>query len=298
MTILADENTRVVVQGITGNIGSVQTKLMLEYGTRIVAGVTPGKGGQSIHSIPVYNTVEQAVVEREAEASILFVPAGRVLDAAEEAIEAGMGMLVIVTEHVPVHDTLRVKALAQKRIATVLGPNTPGVISPGKTKIGIMPGNLYRSGRVGIVSRSATLAYEIAGNLTEAGIGQSTCVGIGGDLVTGVTFVDLLKLFEEDDETSVVVLIGEVGRTVEEEAADFIRKNFSKPVVAYVAGRTAPPEKKMGHAGAIIERGRGTAESKIEAFRRAGASVITRPSEVVLRVREALGERQQFASRT
>jgi len=298
MTILADENTRVVVQGITGNIGSVQTKLMLEYGTRIVAGVTPGKGGQSIHSIPVYNTVEQAVVEREAEASILFVPAGRVLDAAEEAIEAGMGMLVIVTEHVPVHDALRVKALAQKRIGTVLGPNTPGVISPGKTKIGIMPGNLYRSGRVGIVSRSATLAYEIAGNLTEAGIGQSTCVGIGGDLVTGVTFVDLLKLFEEDDETSVVVLIGEVGRTVEEEAADFIRKNFSKPVVAYVAGRTAPPEKKMGHAGAIIERGRGTAESKIEAFRRAGASVITRPSEVVLRVREALGERQQFASRT
>jgi len=298
MTILADENTRVVVQGITGNIGSVQTKLMLEYGTRIVAGVTPGKGGQSIHSIPVYNTVEQAVVEREAEASILFVPAGRVLDAAEEAIEAGMGMLVIVTEHVPVHDTLRVKALAQKRIATVLGPNTPGVISPGKTKIGIMPGNLYRSGRVGIVSRSATLAYEIAGNLTEAGIGQSTCVGIGGDLVTGVTFVDLLKLFEEDDETSVVVLIGEVGRTVEEQAADFIRKNFSKPVVAYVAGRTAPPEKKMGHAGAIIERGRGTAESKIEAFRRAGASVITHPSEVVSRVREALGERQRFASRT
>lgn len=288
MTILADENTRVVVQGITGNIGSAQTKLMLEYGTRIVAGVTPGKGGQSIYDIPVYDTVKQALLEHEAEASVLFVPAGRVLDAAEESVDAGIGMLVIVTEHVPVHDTLRVKALAQKQGGTVLGPNTPGIISPGKTKIGIMPGNLYRSGNVGIVSRSATLAYEIAGNLTEAEIGQSTCAGIGGDPVTGVTFVDLLKLFEKDDETSIVVLIGEVGRTVEEEAADYIGKKFSKPVIAYVVGRTAPPEKKMGHAGAIIERGRGTAESKIEAFRRAGVSVISQPSEVVSCVRGAL----------
>jgi len=290
MTILADENSRVVVQGITGNIGSVQTKLMLEYGTRIVAGVTPGKGGQSIYDIPVYNTVKEALLEHEAEASILFVPAGRVLNAAGEAIDAGIGMLVIVTEHVPVHDTLRMKALTQKQGVTILGPNTPGMISPGKTKIGIMPGNLYRSGNVGIVSRSATLAYEIAGNLTEAGIGQSTCAGIGGDPVTGVTFVDLLKLFEKDDETSIVVLIGEVGRTVEEEAADYIANKFSKPVVAYVVGRTAPPEKKMGHAGAIIERGRGTAESKIEAFRRAGVSVISRPSDVVSCVREALRE--------
>ena len=292
MTILADENTRVIVQGITGNIGSVQTKLLLEYGTRIVAGVTPGKGGQSIYDIPVHNTVKEALLKHEAEASILFVPAGRVLNAAGEAIDAGIGMLVIVTEHVPVHDTLRVKAVAQKRGFTVLGPNTPGIISPGKTKIGIMPGNLYRPGNVGIVSRSATLAYEIAGNLTEAGIGQSTCAGIGGDPVTGVTFVDLLKLFEKDDETSIVVLIGEVGRTVEEEAADYIGKEFSKPVVAYVVGRVAPPEKKMGHAGAIIERGRGTVESKIEALRRAGVSVITRPSEVVSSVREALRERR------
>jgi len=291
MTILADENSRVVVQGITGNIGSVQTKLMLGYGTRIVAGVTPGKGGQSIYDIPVYDTVEEALLEHEAEASILFVPAGRVLNAAEEAIDAGIRILVIVTEHVPVHDTLKVKALAQKQGVTVLGPNTPGIISPGKTKIGIMPGNLYRSGNVGIVSRSATLAYEIAGNLTEAGMGQSTCAGIGGDPVTGVTFVDLLKMFEKDGETSIVVLIGEVGRTVEEEAADYIGKKFSKPVVAYVVGRTAPPEKKMGHAGAIIERGRGIAESKIEAFRCAGASVISRPSEVVSRVEEALKER-------
>ncbi len=290
MTILAEETTRVVVQGITGNIGSAQTKLMLEYGTRIVAGVTPGKGGQSVHNIPVYDTVKQAVLEQGVEASILFVPAGRVLDAAEEAIEAGIGILVIVTEHVPVHDTMRVKALAQKEKVTVLGPNTPGLICPGKTKIGIMPGNLYRSGKVGIVSRSATLAYEIAGNLTEAGIGQSTCAGIGGDPVTGVTFVDILELFEEDDETSLVVIIGEVGRTVEEEAADYIEKKFSKPAVAYVVGRTAPPEKKMGHAGAIIERGRGTAESKIEAFRRAGVSVIDRPSEIVLYVEEAMKE--------
>jgi len=290
MTILADENSGVVVQGITGTIGSVQTKLMLEYGTRIVAGVTPGKGGQSIYEIPVYDTVKEALLEHEAEASILFVPASRVLDAAGEAIDAGIGMLVIVSEHVPVHDTLRVKALAQKQRVTVLGPNTPGIISPGKTKIGIMPGNLYRPGNVGIVSRSATLAYEIAGNLTEAGIGQSTCAGIGGDPVTGVTFVDLLKLFEKDDETSIVVLIGEVGRTVEEEAADYIENEFLKPVVAYVVGRTAPPEKKMGHAGAIIERGRGTAESKIEAFRHAGVSVISRPSQVISCVREAFRE--------
>jgi len=290
MTILAEENTRVVVQGITGNIGSAQTKLMLEYGTRIVAGVTPGKGGQSVHNIPVYDTVQQAVLEQGAEASILFVPPGRVLDAAEEAIEAGIGMLVIITEHVPVHDTMRVKALAQKEEVTVLGPNTPGIISPGKTKIGIMPGNLYRSGKVGIVSRSATLAYEIAGNLTEAGVGQSTCAGIGGDPVTGVTFVDLLELFQEDDETSLVVIIGEVGRTVEEEAADYIEKKLSKPVVACVVGRTAPPEKKMGHAGAIIERGRGTAESKIDAFRRAGVSVIDHSSEIVLHVEEAMKE--------
>jgi succinyl-CoA synthetase alpha subunit len=292
MTILADENSSVIVQGITGDIGSVQTKLMLEYGTRIVAGVTPGKGGQSIHDIPVYNTVKETLLEHEAEASILFMPASRVLNAAKEAIDAGIGMLVIITEHVPVHDTLKVKAEAQKQGVTVLGPNTPGVISPGKTKIGILPGNLYRPGNVGIVSRSATLAYEIAGNLTEAGIGQSTCAGIGGDRVTGVTFVDLLKLFDKDDETSIVVLIGEVGRTVEEEAADYIGKEFSKPVVAYVVGRTVPPEKKMGHAGAIIERGRGTAESKIEAFRRAGVSVITRPSEVVSCVEEALKERR------
>ncbi|MBS7643044.1 succinate--CoA ligase subunit alpha [Candidatus Bathyarchaeota archaeon] len=286
MTILVDENTRVIVQGITGRIGSVQTRLMLNYGTKIVAGVTPGKGGQTVEGIPVYNTVSEALKEHPADSSIIFVPATFAKDAAFEAINAGLKLLVIITEHIPVHDTMKIKAMAERHGVTVLGPNTPGIISPGKTKLGIMPGNLYMPGEVGIVARSATLSYEIAGNLTEAGIGQTTCLGIGGDLITGVTFVDVLKMFEADHDTKAIVIVGEIGRTVEEEAAKFIEGQISKPVVAFIAGRYAPLGKRMGHAGAIIERGRGTVETKITALREAGVKVIERPMEIVSAIRD------------
>ena len=281
MTILADENTRVIVQGITGRIGAVQTKLMREYGTRIVAGVTPGKEGHSVEGIPVYDTVEDAMQKHSADASIVFVPAPSAKDATFEAIEAGIRLIVIVTERIPIHDALKIRSFAQKATATVIGPNTPGIISPGRVKIGIMPGNLFKAGNVGVVTRSATLGYEIAGNLTEAGIGQSTCVGIGGDRATGVTFVDILKLFQEDKETRAVVLVGEVGRTVEEEVAEYVKTGrFTKPIAAFIAVRSAPQEKRMGHAGAIIESGRGTAESKIKALREAGIAVANRPSQI------------------
>jgi succinyl-CoA synthetase alpha subunit len=280
MAILADERTRVLIQGITGRVGSAQAKLMLDYGTKVVAGVTPGRGGQEVHGIPVYDSVEEALGEHEADASVVFVPAPAAKDSVFEAVQSGLRLIVVVTERIPIHEALEMKAFADANGAALIGPNTPGIITPGRTKLGIMPGNLYRRGDIGIVARSATLAYEIAANLTEAGMGQSTCLGIGGDRVTGITFVDALRLFEEDGETRGVVLVGEIGRRVEEEAADYIRE-FGKPVLAFIAGRGAVPGKRMGHAGAIIEGGRGTAESKMEALRRAGATVIERPSEVV-----------------
>ncbi|MEM2226720.1 MAG: succinate--CoA ligase subunit alpha [Candidatus Bathyarchaeia archaeon] len=286
MAILADEGTKVIIQGITGRVGSAQAKLMLDYGTRIVAGVTPGRGGQEVHGVPVYDSVEEALKEHEADASVVFVPAPAAKDSVFEAIECGLRLIVVVTERIPIHDAMRMKALADAKGAVLIGPNTPGIITPGRTKLGIMPGNLYKRGNIGIVARSATLAYEIAANLTEAGMGQSTCLGIGGDRVTGITFVDALKLFQEDGETKGVVLVGEIGRRIEEEAADYIRESFDKPVLAFIAGRGAVPGKRMGHAGAIIEGGRGTAESKIDALKRAGATVIERPSEVVEAARE------------
>jgi succinyl-CoA synthetase alpha subunit len=282
MTILADENTRAIVQGITGRIGTVQTRLMCEYSTRIVAGVTPGREGQSVDGIPVYDTVQGAVENHEAEASIIFVPALLARDAAFEAVEAGIRLIVIVTERIPIHDALKIRSFAEKAGATIVGPNSPGIISPGKAKIGIMPANLFRAGNVGVATRSATLGYEIAGNLTQAGIGQSTCVGIGGDRVTGVNFVDVLKLFQEDQETHAVVIVGEVGRTLEEEAAECVKSGmFKKPIASFIAGRFAPPEKRLGHAGAIIESGRGTAESKIRVLREAGIRVADKPSQIV-----------------
>jgi succinyl-CoA synthetase alpha subunit len=282
MTILADENTRVIVQGITGRIGAVQTRLMLEYGTRIVAGVTPGREGQSVDGVPVYDTVQDALDKHEADATVVFVPALLARDAAFEAVEAGIRLIVIVTERIPIHDALRIRSCARKARATVIGPNSPGLIIPGKVKIGIMPANLFKAGNVGVVTRSATLGYEIAGNLTQAGMGESTCVGIGGDRVTGVNFVDVLKLFEEDEETHAVVIVGEVGRTVEEEAAECVKSGmFKKPVTGFIAGRLAPPEKRLGHAGAIIESGRGTAQSKIRALREAGVRVADKPSQIV-----------------
>ena len=287
MCILANEKTRIIVQGITGGIGRVQTKLMLDYGSKIVAGVTPGKGGATVQGVPVYDTVKAAVSEHPADASILFVPASFIKDAAVEALDSEIKLLVIITEHIPVHDTAYIREQAESVGARAIGPTTPGIICPGKTKIGIMPASVFMEGDVGIISRSGTLLYEIAGNLTLAGIGQSACVGIGADPVVGTDMIDILRLFEEDEHTKLVAIVGEIGGVQEEEASKFIKK-MTKPVVAYVAGRVAPPGEKMGHAGAIILRGRGTAQSKIELLRKAGVRISSRPSDVVGLVKTCL----------
>jgi len=287
MCILVNEKTRIIVQGITGGIGRVQTKLMLDYGSKIVAGVTPGKGGATVQGVPVYDTVKAAVSEHPTDASILFVPAPFIKDAAVEALDSEIKFLVIITEHIPVHDTAYIREQAESVGARAIGPTTPGIICPGKTKIGIMPASVFMEGDVGIISRSGTLLYEIAGNLTLAGIGQSACVGIGADPVVGTDMIDILRLFEEDEHTKLVAIVGEIGGVLEEEASKFIKK-MTKPVVAYVAGRVAPPGEKMGHAGAIILRGRGTAQSKIELLKKAGVRIASRPSDVVGLVKTCL----------
>jgi len=287
LPILIDEKTRVVVQGATGNQGRFQTLRMVEYGTRVVAGVSPGKGGTAVEGIAVYDTVEEAVQRRGANASIVFVPAPLARDACLESLEAGIGLIVVITEGIPVHDAMEVMALARIQGATVVGPNTFGVISPGRCKLGIMPAPAYLPGRVGMVARSGTLSYEIASALTDAGIGQSTVVGLGGDRVVGLSFVDVLRRLEADPATSVVVLVGEIGGTAEEEAAEFI-KGMTKPVVAYLAGRSAPPGKRMGHAGAIIERGKGSFDGKVQALANAGVAVARLPWEVTGLVQERL----------
>ncbi|MDI3299236.1 MAG: succinate--CoA ligase subunit alpha [Bacillota bacterium] len=288
MAILVDDKTRVVVQGITGHQGSFHTSLMLEYGTRVVAGVSPGKGGQEVHGVPVYETVQEAVDKHGANASVLFVPAPFVKDAAFEAIEAGCSLVVVIAEHVPLHDAAAIVAFARQRGAIVIGPNTYGICSPGKSKIGIPPNSIFRPGAVGVVARSGTLSYEIVQAISQAGLGESTVVGMGGDRVVGLTFIDVLKRFEADEATRAVALVGEIGGTAEEEAAEFI-KTMSKPVVAYVAGRSAPPGKRMGHAGAIIERGRGTYESKVAALTAAGVQVADFPWQVAELLRQKLG---------
>jgi len=280
-TFILNENTKVIVQGITGTQGRFHTKLMLDYGTKIVAGVTPGKAGAEVHGIPVYDTVEEAMREHEANASIIFVPAPFAAEAALEALESGIKTIVIITEHVPIRDTVEVMARAKKEKATIVGPNTPGVITPGKCKLGIMPAHIFKPGVVGIASRSGTLTYEIAAGITKAGLGQSTCVGLGGDPVVGLNFVEALKTFLEDERTEAVALIGEIGGNLEELAAEFIvKEKYPKPVVAFVAGKTAPPGKRMGHAGAIVMGRTGTAQSKIEAFKKARVEVAERPSDV------------------
>ncbi|MCL6521776.1 MAG: succinate--CoA ligase subunit alpha [Firmicutes bacterium] len=279
MAILVDDKSRVVVQGITGHQGSFHTGLMLEYGTRVVAGVSPGKGGQEVHGVPVYETVQEAVDKHGANVSVLFVPAPFVKDAAFEAIDAGCSLVVVIAEHVPLHDAAAIVAFARQRGTIVLGPNTYGICSPGKSKIGIPPNSIFRPGTVGVVARSGTLSYEIVQAISQAGLGESTVVGMGGDRVVGLTFIDLLKRFEADEATRAVALVGEIGGTAEEEAAEFI-KTMSKPVVAYIAGRSAPPGKRMGHAGAIIERGRGTYESKVAALTAAGVQVADFPWQV------------------
>jgi len=286
MGILVNKDTRVIVQGITGRLGALQTKMMLEYGTKIVAGVTPGKGGGTVFGVPVYDSVEEALSEHEAEASILYVPAPFVKEAAFEAIEAGIKFMVIITDWVPVHDALEIKALADERGTRYIGPNTPGITIPGEIKLGMI--HTVTPGNVGVVSRSGTLTAEITNLLTSAGLGQSAVLGVGGDPVVGLRFKDVLKLFEEDEHTKAIVIIGEIGGTMEEEAAEYIKKYVSKPVVAFIAGRSAPPEKKMGHAGAIITGGRGTAEGKIRALREAGVKVAESPWEVPALVKESL----------
>jgi len=279
LAIIIDENTNVIVQGISGKQGLFHTKQMLAYGTKIVAGTSSSKGGTLIEGIPVYDTVQAACENHRIDASVIFIPAAGAKDAALEALEAGIKTVVVVTEHIPVHDEMAVVAYAKRVGATLIGPNTFGIVSSGKCKMGIPPNQFFIPGPVGIVARSGTLSYEIVGNLTTQGIGQSTVVGMGGDRIVGLTFVDVLKQFEEDPETKAVVLIGEIGGNAEEEASRYI-KEMTKPVVAYLAGKSAPPGKRMGHAGAIIERGKGTYASKVEALEAAGATVASVPWEV------------------
>jgi succinyl-CoA synthetase alpha subunit len=290
MAILVDRNTRVIVQGITGREGSFHTKLMLEYGTKIVAGVTPGKGGSQVHGVPVYDTMKEAVREHpDANTSIIFVPARFATDAVYEAIEAGMKVIVVITEHIPVHDALKFVNYAKQRSVSIVGPNCPGVISPGKAKVGIMPGHVFREGSIGIVSRSGTLTYEIAFTLTREGLGQSTAVGIGGDPITGLNFIEVLEMFRNDPETEAVVLIGEIGGDAEERAARYIiETKYPKPVIAFIAGKTAPPGKRMGHAGAIISMGTGFYQDKVKALKAAGVPVAETPFQVVELVKQVL----------
>ncbi len=288
MSILVDASTRVVVQGLTGGEGSFHARLMREYGTTIAAGVTPGKGGSVHLGLPVFDTVAEAVREEGVDASVIFVPAARAPAAVIEAAEAGIRLIVCITEGIPVHDMIRVRETLRRTSSLLLGPNTPGVISPGRTKLGIMPGPIHRPGPVGVVSRSGTLTYEAVHQLTRLGLGQSTAAGIGGDPVVGLSFVDVLSLFGEDPETSAVILIGEIGGTAEEEAAALVKSGYAKPVVAYVAGLTAPPGRRMGHAGAISSSGRGTAAGKIGLLEAAGVRVVRDPAGIGRAAAEAL----------
>ncbi len=291
MSILVNKDTRVVVQGITGKEGTFHTKQCIEYGTKVVAGVTPGKGGQMWEGkIPVYNTVAEAVEKEGANASLIFVPPAFAADAVAEAVDAGVEFIVTITEGIPALDMMKVKRSMKGKNVRMVGPNCPGVITPGECKMGIMPGYIFKKGPVGVISRSGTLTYEAVWQCTTRGIGQSTCIGIGGDPIIGSTFVDLLKLFNEDPETELVVLIGEIGGTAEEEAAEYIKKEFKKPVVAFIAGRTAPPGRRMGHAGAIIAGGKGTAAEKMAALREAGAHVVESPAEIGATVAKVLGK--------
>ena len=288
MSILVHENTQVVVQGITGTEGTFHVQRMKEYGTKIVAGVTPGKGGTTHLGVPVFNTVEEAVAQTGANASAIFVPPFFAAEAVMEAAEARVGVIVCITEGIPTFDMIKVKAYLGGRESALIGPNTPGIISPGKCKIGIMPGHICKRGTIGIISRSGTLTYEAIQQATKLGYGQSTAVGMGGDPIIGLKFIDFLKRFKEDEETEAVILIGEIGGTAEEEAAEYIRREFNKPVVGFIAGQTAPPGRRMGHAGAIIAGGKGTAAEKIEALKKAGVHVAISPADIGSMLKRAL----------
>ena len=289
MSILANKNTKLLVQGITGSEGSFHTKQMVEYGTNIVAGVTPGKGGDSFEDIPVYNTVAEAVSDSGANASVIFVPPPFAADAIMESANAGIELVICITEGIPTLDMVKVKEYLKDGITRLLGPNCPGLITPGEAKIGIMPGFIAIPGRVGVISRSGTLTYEAVDQLTKQGLGQSTCIGIGGDPIIGSSFKDLLALFEADEDTDAVVMIGEIGGSAEEEAADYVKSEMSKPVIGFIAGQTAPPGKRMGHAGAIIAGGKGTASEKMKALSDAGIHVSENPASLGELTKKVLG---------
>jgi succinyl-CoA synthetase alpha subunit len=286
MSIIIDENTRVVVQGITGGQGRFHTRVMIEYGANVVAGVTPGKAGGEVEGITVYDSIEE--VKGDADASIIFVPAPFAKDAALEAISGGMNPVVIITEHIPVHDSIVIMKNATENNKNVIGPNTPGILSAGKCKMGVMPSHIFKPGPVGLISRSGTLTYEIVDALSKNGLGQTTAVGLGGDPIVGLGFIELLDLFQDDEDTRAIVMVGEIGGNAEELSADHIEKNISKPVVAYIAGRTAPPGKTMGHAGAIISGKSGTAQVKIDALQAAGIKIADKPGEIPKLVKTVL----------
>ncbi|HKS41168.1 MAG TPA: succinate--CoA ligase subunit alpha [Blastocatellia bacterium] len=290
MSILVDGNTRVVVQGITGKEGSFHTQQMIAYGTKIVAGVTPGKGGTEHEGVPVFDTLAEAVEKTGANASVIYVPPPFAADAIMEAADAGLPLAVCITEGIPALDMVRAFGYLRDRSTRLIGPNCPGIISPGKCKIGIMPGHIHKEGSVGVVSRSGTLTYEAVHQLTNLGLGQTTAIGIGGDPVIGTNFLDALKLFEADSETEAVVMIGEIGGTAEEQAAEFVRDHMTKPVIGFIAGQTAPPGRRMGHAGAIIAGGKGTAAEKMAAMDAAGIHVVKSPADIGSRIAEALGK--------
>ena len=289
MSILVNSETRVLTQGITGATGQFHTRTCKEYGTRMVAGVTPGKGGTSFEDIPIFDSVEEAVEATGANASVIYVPPPFAADAIMESADAGVPLVICITEGVPVQDMMRVKRYLDERGTVLVGPNCPGVITPGECKIGIMPGHIHKRGAIGVISRSGTLTYEAVDQLTRLGMGQSSCVGIGGDPIRGLNFIDVLQRFNEDDETEAVVLIGEIGGSAEQDAADWIRAHMNKPVVGFIVGQTAPPGKRMGHAGAIISGGKGTAAEKVEALRAAGVRMAPSPADIGQTMKEALG---------